>query len=253
MPKTTIPLYVSVDNVNRTTQFLNPRISLDREKQYTIKCTNFTSFFTYPNIFASSTIEGNQNNTLNFTVGAVNRTITLPQGLYDIDTFNDAISRALVNLGLSSTLIVFSSDDPTQRTVVQLNAANVSIDFGTSLCADILGFTNHLVIGPGNAGNFYYSNENANFNRVIQILVHCSIAQGFYNNTNDVSSDSDVIASVIINAAPGAQIVYDPNNAPVCYLNTNRINDFTIYVTDQDNRPLIINDPWSVTLEIAED
>jgi hypothetical protein len=252
MPKTTIPLYISQDSQNSSEQFLNPRITLDREKYYSIKCTNFTSFFTYPNIFSTSTIAGDQNNTLQFTVGVTTHTITLPQGLYDIDTLNDSISRALVNLSLSSTLIVFSSDEPTQRTVVQLNANNVSINFSNSLCRDILGF-NAITIGPGNSGQFYYSNSSANFNRVIQILVHCSIAQGFYNNTNSISSDSDVLASVIINAGPGSQITYDPNNAILCTLNTHRINDYTVYLTDQDARPLIVNDPWSMTIEITED
>ncbi|HEY9704927.1 MAG TPA: hypothetical protein V6C58_20985 [Allocoleopsis sp.] len=253
MPKTVIPLYISLDRGNRTTQFLNPRIDLDREKQYLIKCINMTSFFTYPNIFEQSTNEGTRNNTLNFNVGAQGYTITFLQGLYDIDSFNDAVSRELVNLGLSSTLIVFSADGPTQRVVVQLNSANVSINFGTSLCADILGFTAHGIIGPGNAGIFYYSDETANFNRVIQVLVHCSLAQGFYNNTSNVSSDSDVISSVIINASPGAQIQYDPNTAISCYLTSNRINDFTVYLTDQDGRDLIVDDPWSVTFEISED
>ena len=128
-----------------------------------------------------------------------------------------------------------------------------SVNFGTSLCADILGFTAHNTIGPGASGLYYYSNETANFNRVIQVLVHSSLAQGFYNNTRSVSSDSDVICSVIINASPGSQIQYDPNTAISCYLTSNRINDFKVYLTDQDGRALIVNDPWSVTFEISED
>lgn len=252
MPKTVIPLFISIDSGATTTQFLNPRITLDREKRYIVRLINFTSFFTYPNVFSTTTIEGNQNNTLNFTVGAVNYTTTLPQGLYDIDSFNSAVSRDLVNKGLSSTLIIFTSDEPTQRVVVQLNAANVSINFTTSLCATLLGF-NAVTIGPGTSGNYYYGNTTANFNRVVTILVHCSIAEGFYNNSNTVSSVSDVLASVTINAAPGSQIIYDPNNASPVYCNSSRIDSITLYVTDQDGRLLINNDPVTFTLEISED
>lgn len=244
-----IPIFISSNSGNSITQYFNPPIVLRNKKRYTLTVINATMFFTFPNIFSSG---ANQNNILNFTANATQYKITVPQGLYDISTLSTLISNSLQNLGLSSSLIVLSGDNPTQRSVIQLNNATCSINFATSNIRTILGF-NAVTIGPGTSGQFYYSNNRADFNTLSEVLLHASCCSGFRNNTNEISSNSDVIGSVVINCGVSQQIVYDPNQAIKVPIFQSILDRVQFYYTDQDNNALVNNEPWTITAVIQEE
>jgi len=246
-----IPFFSSSNNGNTLIQYFNPPIVLDQRKKYAMCITNSTMFFTFPNIYNTTSSTYTKNNVLNFTVGATAYTITIPQGLYDINSLSNTISNSLVNLGLANNLIILTGDAPTQRSVIQLNSANASIQFGTSSIRTVLGF-DAVTIGPGVSGTFYYSNNIAAFNTLSEILLHATCCNGFKNNNVEISSNSDVVASIVINSGISQQIQYDPNQlikVPIVQYMLDRV---TFYFTDQENRPLINNEPWTITGIITE-
>lgn len=246
-----IPIFISANNGNSITQYFNPPIMLDQRKKYTMQIVNATMFFTFPNIYNTTTADHTKNNILNFSVGANNYTITIDEGLYDISSLGTKISNSLVNLGLASNLIVLSGDAPTQKSVIQLNNAGASINFATSSIRSVLGF-NAITIGPGASGTYYYSNNIAAFNSLSEILLHCSACNGFRNNNGTISTSSDVISSIIINVGVANQLQYDPNQIIKVPIFQYVLDSCTFYFTDQENRALTNNEPWTITAIISE-
>lgn len=246
-----IPIFVSSDRGNSIDQYFNPPIVLDSRKKYTMQIVNATMFFTFPNVYNTTTTDHQKNNVLTFSVGATNYTITIPEGLYDIQSLNTTLSQELINQNLASDLIVILGDAPTQRSIVQLNNANLSINWTTSSLRTILGF-DVGTSGPGVSGLFYYSQNTANFNTLSEILLHCSACTGFRNNTGQVSYDSDVVSSILIDTGVSQQIIYDPNQAIKVPIIQNILDRVTFFFTDQENRTLTNNEPWTVTAIISE-
>ncbi|MGL4759709.1 MAG: hypothetical protein ACRCXZ_10345 [Patescibacteria group bacterium] len=246
-----IPIFVSSDRGNSIDQYFNPPIVLDPRKKYTMQIVNATMFFTFPNVYNTTTTDHQKNNVLTFSVGATNYTITIPEGLYDIQSLNTTLSQELINQNLASDLIVILGDAPTQRSIIQLNNANLSINWTTSSLKTILGF-NVGTSGPGASGLFYYSQNTANFNTLSEILLHCSACSGFRNNTGQVSYDSDVVSSILIDAGVSQQIIYDPNQSIKVPIIQNILDRVTFFFTDQENRTLTNNEPWTVTAIISE-
>ena len=247
------PIFCTSTSGNTLVQYFNPPIVLDYNKKYSMYCINASIFFTFPNVFSSTSGTYTQNNILNFTVGATSYTITVPQGIYDINSLSTYVSQSLVNQGLASNLIVLSGDNPTQLAVVQLNANNVAIQFGTSSIRTLLGF-NAITIGPGTSGDYYYGNNIANFNILTELLLHNSACTGFRNNASSTTSSiSDIISPILINTGVGQQILYDPNQVIKVRINQWVIDKFMIYWTDQNNNLLVVNEPWNATFVITEE
>lgn len=247
-----IPIFVSADSGNSIDQYFNPPIVLDPRKKYTLQVINSTMFFTFPNIYNTTTSDHTKNNVLSFSIGATNYTVSITEGLYDIQSLNSTLSQELVNLGLASDAIVILGDSPTQRSIVQLNNANLSINWTNSSIRTVLGF-NAGTSGPGASGLYYYSQNVAAFNTLSEILLHCSCCTGFKNNRSTTSYDSDVISSILINTGVSQQIIYDPNQAIRVPINQYILDKITIYFTDQENRTLTNNsEPWTMTAIISE-
>lgn len=246
-----IPIFVSGDSGSSITQYFNPPIVLNNKKKYVMRLINATMFFTFPNIYNTTTSDHNKNNTLQFSIGATQYNLTIPEGLYDISSLSNAISNLLVNNGLAANSIVLSGDAPTQRSIVQINNVNLSINWTNSLLRTVLGF-NAGTIGPSISGTYYYSNNVARFNTLSELLVHASCCTNFRNNTGTISSNSDVVASVLINTGISSQIIYDPNQAINVEISQYVLDSVNFYVTDQENRSIINNEVWTLQFVISE-
>jgi hypothetical protein len=142
--------------------------------------------------------------------------VTIPQGLYDLTGINNAVfsaleslgARQLDNIGNPVPLLSFKPDGPTQRVVMRLNYDNVTVDFTqTDTPRELMGFDS-LVYGPevGAPVNLLAPNV-ADFNQVNYYLIHSDmINKGIRINNNY----SQTVAQVLINVAPGSQIVSTP-------------------------------------------
>lgn len=208
-----------------------------------VNCTlevNQTSIWnTVPNISVEQ-----KNDTFYFSAvePAVWETITIDKGLYSVSALNAAISRGLVNLGYDADKITMTGDEATQKIVFTFKDVNTSIDFTQAdTFREIVGFDSRIV-GPSTiAGETELGDNVAAFNQVNSFLLHSTIInQGIPVNAIGAS----IIARVPIDVSPGSQINYSPNNPVPTAANTligSSLNRFSVWLTDQANRPVDTN------------
>ena len=144
--------------------------------------------------------------------------IAIPQGLYDLTALNNSIqsqleiagARVLDAGGNPLSLISLSADNATQKVNIRFNYPNVTVDFTQPLTTRIILGFDSLVYGPyvGAPLNVLAPNVAA-FNQVNYFLIASDLVQKgirFNNRYNQV------IGQVLINVAPGSQIVSRPFN-----------------------------------------
>ena len=174
-----------------------------------------------------------------------NYTLTVPQGLYDLDGLNQSILRLLENAGAKTNpepLITLLADENTQKVVIRFNYNNVSVDFTqNNTFRNILGF-NSQILGPYAVVPInQIANNTANFNTVNSFLLHSSlVSQGIRIN----DTFSSVISNILIDVAPGSQIISKPfNPAKIASpeLNDTRKTTLQFWLTDDENRVVNTN------------
>lgn len=147
-------------------------------------------------------------------------TITIPQGLYDLAQLNATVLNLLENAGARTLdgggnplpLISMSPDDATQKVVIRFNYTNVYVDFSQPQTPrEILGF-DAIQYGPFAGAPINQLAPNvAEFNQVNYFLIASDLVQKgirFNNRYNQI------ISQVLIDVAPGSQIVSTPFNPP---------------------------------------
>jgi len=142
-----------------------------------------------------------------------NFTLTIPQGLYDLTALNLKIQQLLENQdGKISPYNNFDliADNATQKVVIKFNYSVCEIDFSQSdTPRELLGFAS------SNYGPYAGAPENvlapnvAAFNSVDSFLIHCDLVdRGILLN----NQYTQVVSQVLIDVAPGSQIVNTPFN-----------------------------------------
>jgi hypothetical protein len=139
--------------------------------------------------------------------------VTVPQGLYDLSGLNQAIQRELENAGAKtdpSPVISLNPDDATQKVELRFNYIGVEVDFTQAdTFRDIIGFNSQIVgpflIAPVNT----LAPNTASFNQVNYFLIHSDLTNKGIRFNN---SYSQTISQVLIDVAPGSQIVSKPFN-----------------------------------------
>lgn len=218
----------------------------------TVSVDSATVWWTIPNIVSGVndlmrvTRAGDPNSPYN---------IVIPQGLYDLSGLNAAIIRELTNLGAPFNplpLFELQSDDATQKVAVLFHFANVSIDFTiANSFRDILGFNSQVIGSAAIVPITIIAPNVAAFNQVNYFLIHSDLVQkGIrFNNTY-----SQVIGQVLIDVAPGSQIVSQPfNTAKVNAdeLAGNRRTILRFQLTDDKNREVNTNgEAWTARIVI---
>ena len=195
------------------------------------------------------------------TAGTIrNYVLTIDEGLYDLAGLNQALLRELENAGAqikdsndnSLPLLTMSPDDATQRVEIKFNYSTVSIDFSQpDTCREILGF-DALVYGPYATVPFNLVAPNvAQFNQVNYFLIHSDLTNKgirFNNNYNQT------ISQVLIDVAPGSQIVSKPFNP--AKINAPELTGATrtnlrFWITDDKNRRINTNNEyWTARIVI---
>lgn len=186
--------------------------------------------------------------------------LTIPQGLYDLSALNLAIlseleaagARTIDGTGANLPLISMSADSSTQKVRLRFNYPNVYVDFSQpNTMREILGF-NSAVYGPyAGAPVNVLADNTAQFNQVNYFLIHSDIvSKGVrFNNTFN-----QTIAQVLINVAPGSQIVSTPFNPARSEANDlagNRRTNIRFWLTDDQDRSVNTNNEnWSARIVI---
>ena len=145
-------------------------------------------------------------------------TVKIEQGLYDLTGLNNSLQSGLEALGARTVdgsnnplpLVSLAPDDATQKVLLRFNYPNVYVDFQPAdTPREILGF-DALQYGPFVTAPLNILAPNtAAFNQVNYFLIASDLVQKgirFNNRYNQV------ITQVLINVAPGSQIVSTPFN-----------------------------------------
>lgn len=233
-------------NLNRAIAI--PRGSVD----CTVDVIQANIWYVMPNISAAL---GNNNFYFSSAVtlpGAYH--IVVPDGLYSMNDLNNTLQRDFANLGFASNIMVFTGDDPTQRSVITYTIAGLQVDFTqANTIRTILGFDSRLSPAiASTAGESDTSDTTATFNGINSFYVRSSLisSDGLpINNTG-----TGIIAAVPISAEPGTQIVYQPQ-VPIDVDARNLIGSSVQYITfdllDDQLRPVnTLGESWSITMHI---
>jgi hypothetical protein len=146
--------------------------------------------------------------------------VQIPQGLYDLTGLNNALQSGLEAQGARTVdalnnalpLVSLAPDDATQKVLLRFNYPNVTVDFSQpNTPRAILGFDS-LLYGPfiGAPLNILAPFVAA-FNQVNYFLIESDLVQSGirFNNRR-----TQVVTQVLIDVAPGSQIVSKPFNPP---------------------------------------
>jgi hypothetical protein len=217
-----------------------------------------TVWWTVPNIIlgVNSRFLVTQNDTQAIPVQS-NYVLDIPTGLYDLPGLNSAIQFQLsIAMANSSTgfpgaqkAFMFTADNSTQKVQFSiLGPGAVTINFpAPGGFGPIMGFPSNTNINMSElAPNV------ASFNTINSFLLNTDlVTQGFQINGNF----SNTIAQVLINVAPGFQIIYAPQKPPVIpcpELSQGIRTILTFWLTDQNLRPVNTNGEfWTVQLHIS--
>jgi hypothetical protein len=145
-------------------------------------------------------------------------TVKIEQGLYDLTGLNNSLQSGLELQGARTIdgggnplpLVSFSPDDATQKVLIRFNYPNVYVDFQpANTPREIMGF-DALQYGPfvGAPINQLAPNT-ASFNQVNYFLIASDLVQKGIRFNNRYGQ---VITQVLINVAPGSQIISTPFN-----------------------------------------
>ena len=177
-------------------------------------------------------------------------TVVIPQGLYDLSGLNQALQAGLEAEGARTVdagnnplpLVSLTADDATQKVRIRFNYPNVYVDFQpNNTCREILGF-DPLQYGPYPAAPLSILAPNtAAFNQVNYFLIHSDLVNKGIRFNN---AYNQTIAQVLINVAPGSQIVSTPFNPARCNgqeLAGSKRTNLRFWLTDDKQRQVNTN------------
>lgn len=179
-------------------------------------------------------------------------TVKIETGLYDLTGLNNSLQTGLEKAGAkvldgttSKPLIQLAPDDATQKVLIRFNYTNVYVDFQPAdTLRDILGF-NATQVGPFAAAPVNELAPNvAAFNSVNYFLIASDLVQKgirFNNRYNQI------VSQVLINVAPGSQIIstpFNPAKIPSNELAGSKRTNLRFRLTDDKLRPVNTNNEY---------
>ena len=192
------------------------------------------------------------NNKFSYIIAGVTQPeITVPDGLYSLDTLNDFLSREFVNANQASKLISFTGNISTQRVILTIGQDNVQADFSSAdSVGQIMGFTQGLQPSTQeNAGFSVESTNEAKFNRVNSYVIKSNLLSGGIPVNN---SGLNILASIPIDVKVGSQIVFTPYNpikVDAGELRGKSKGNFWLQLADQDGGYIsTLGETWSVLI-----
>lgn len=210
----------------------DPIIMPDDIVNCTVQVDEATVWWVIPNISVNL-----GNNKMYFQYNAVNYVITIPTGLYSVNDLSVAINREALDATGVAGLFSVEADNATQKVNLTLNVATLQVDFTQNDTFRVLiGFNSQLVPAAPTVGLYSVLGDNiADFSNVEYFLLHSDIVlRGI--RTNNVYTQT--ISQVLIDVAPGSQIVsreFNPPKSEAIHLSGAKIDRIRFWLTDQDN------------------
>lgn len=197
-----------------------------RDMQHEAALVSLNLWNTWYNVAASW-----DNNRFRYYNGSVWKTITIPDGNYNLDALVEAINDGITIDG--DNKIEFKANYSTQKLYIEL-PSGYEIDFTVGKMYKLLGFA------PAILSVSQYGTSKVNItNDVNELQLHCSmINAGMYVNNRA----SDVMYSFVPAAPPGASLNFRVDTPIYMATQSSRyIGNVRLYLTDQKNRPVSLN------------
>jgi len=176
----------------------------------------------------------------------------IPPGLYTFDQLDQQLTGQLLALGITNYRLI--ADQPTQRVLEQFTpSANeiISVNWNERSFRKLLGFDNKTTVFANVTPETFRGENVARFNSTDYYLIHSSLVprgirlNGVFNQ---------LLAQVPINAPPGSELLYQPQNpvaTPANELIGNVLSQITFILTDSSNVPVNTQgESWTVTAVI---
>ena len=237
--KTSFQITVS-DNKSTFTTRLNPKLQLDRDKEYEIALVNLETYYSFPNIDVT-------NNVFDYSPDRVK--IKIPVGSYEIDDINNTIQYEMEKRGHHDPInedyyINISANSNTLKSVLILEK-DYQVDFNhQNTLAKVLGFT-----GNKYTEGFHESENVVNFLSINSILVNIDIISGSYVS----GTTKNTIYSFFPKVSPGYKIIEMLRNLVYVPLTLDIIDSLGVSITDQDDHLLNLrNEKLTIRFHIRE-
>jgi hypothetical protein len=215
-------------------------------KGYELALVGLSTYYSFPNIDKTNNqiiIDGEDSKVY---------TLRLPKGCYELTEINDRIT-TLMSWERGKAIVEVKQDPVTLRSLLYIKKKGWLVKFtGDESLGKVLGFTketyDYQVDEKGHV--VPHTSENiVNILSVNSILIHCDVITG--------SMVDGVMQPVVFhcspNVAPGNKIVSDPVNPIYLPVSRDIINELNIWVTDQDNKLLDLQEEKIViTLHIRQ-
>lgn len=245
------------DNKNRASISLQQPLHLDKLKNPRLNLLSFNCFFTFPNV--------NQGAQIEFLSGdgddwKVEETLVFDSGLYSIEGIDSVVSNFIEQnpiAGFSDLTVNFQGNYNTERVEVLVsstdlsNANQLQIRIVDLKLQETLGFNELSFSSSGikSAPNQAHIND-VNSLVLTTDLLNQSTAPSVFNSRHNTK----YLASVNIDASPGAQILYTPNfKSDFSMNNAVTFNSIDIVVLDERLRDVKMTNPWSFFMSIDYD
>ena len=226
-------------------------LSLDSPISIPSSAVNATVEVQQANIWNTSPniSELKKNNQFNYSINGVpQEPITIEEGLYSLSTLSTYISSTFVNRGQDQSLVSFSGNNTTQRSIVVLKP-HVQLDFtGENSVESILGFDARAVplVSSDTDGYSEEGDRVAKFNDTNSFAIKSDlISTGVpVNNTG-----LNLLAVIPITAKVGSQNNYTPNHpikVDARELRGKSRGNFYIQIANEKGDGLPQNEPWSI-------
>ena len=200
-------------------------------RDYELSLVGLSTYYSFPNIDKT-----NNKIIIESPDGKV-YTLRLPKGCYEVTEINDRIT-ALMSWQKGKAEVEVKQDPVTLRSLLYIKEKGWLVQFtGNDNLGKVLGFTketyHYQTDDKGHA--VPHNSENiVNILSVNSILIHCDVITG--------SMVDGVMQPVIFhcspNVSPGNKIVSEPVNPIYLPVSKDVINELNIWVTDQDNNLL---------------
>ena len=241
--KTSLQIIVS-DSKSRFKTRFNPKLQLDRDKEYEIAPVNLETYYSFPNIDETNVFVYSADNSNSWVK------IKIPEGTYEIDDINNTIQHEMEKRGHYDPInedyyINVSANSNTLKSVLILEK-DYQVDFNhQNSIAKVLRFT-----GTKYTEEFHESENVVNILSINSILVNIDIISGSYVN----GTTKNTIYSFFPKVSPGYMIIETPVNLVYLPIMLDTIDSLEVSITDQDDHLLNLrNEKFIIGFQIREE
>lgn len=195
---------------------INPPIILNENNYYSLAFIDFASYNSIPNVDSSNNM---------FFYGD-HEELELPEGSYEIQDIEKYILENVNQKENDKLILSMKANNNTLKSVIKCNK---DIDFGVGKnLGKLLGFKPQILKKDVR----HTSDYPINISNVNSICIECNLVTNSYNNERPVH----ILHAFYPTVPPGFKIVECPSNVIYLPINTKRIDEIIVKITDQDGK-----------------